>query len=158
MNITKIVSGGQTGVDQAGLDYAIEADIPYGGWLPRGRKTEAGPLPQTYRGMHCTSSRAYPDRTRRNIRDSDVTLILTWGPPTGGTKLAVESAVQMQKPALVIDLRGFDSGIASARSWLRGRPDGILNVAGPRQSKFENIDIHRLALSFLRQLALHSKP
>ena len=43
----KIISGGQTGADQAALDAAIELTIPYGGWLPKGRKTEDGPLPRS---------------------------------------------------------------------------------------------------------------
>jgi len=46
--ITKIISGGQTGADRAGLDFAIKHNIPYGGWLPKGRKTEDGKLPDSY--------------------------------------------------------------------------------------------------------------
>jgi len=38
--LTKIIAGGQTGADQAALDVAIEFDIPHGGWIPKGRKTE----------------------------------------------------------------------------------------------------------------------
>ena len=47
--IEKIISGGQTGADQAALDVAVKYNIPYGGWIPRGRRTEAGPLPSRYR-------------------------------------------------------------------------------------------------------------
>jgi hypothetical protein len=46
--LTKIISGGQTGVDQAALDTAINLDIPHG-WIPKGRKTEAGILPEKYK-------------------------------------------------------------------------------------------------------------
>lgn len=45
---TKIISGGQTGADQAALDFAIEHSIPHGGWIPKGRKTENGILPDKY--------------------------------------------------------------------------------------------------------------
>ncbi|MFH7326653.1 YpsA SLOG family protein [Desulfurivibrio sp. C05AmB] len=41
--LTRIISGGQTGADQAGLDVAIKLGIPHGGWIPKGRMTEAGP-------------------------------------------------------------------------------------------------------------------
>ena len=35
--VEKIVSGGQTGVDRAALDVALELSIPCGGWCPKGR-------------------------------------------------------------------------------------------------------------------------
>ncbi len=46
--IKKIISGGQTGADQAALDAAIKWDIPHGGWIPKGGRTEAGPLSSNY--------------------------------------------------------------------------------------------------------------
>jgi len=46
--IEKIISGGQTGVDRAALDAAIELGIPPGGWVPKGRKAEDGKLPEKY--------------------------------------------------------------------------------------------------------------
>ena len=46
--IKKIISGGQTGADRAALDVALKLDIPYGGWIPKGRITEEGPLPEEY--------------------------------------------------------------------------------------------------------------
>ena len=46
--IEKIISGGQTGADQAALDAAIKLGIPHGGWMPIGRMTEDGPLPDKY--------------------------------------------------------------------------------------------------------------
>jgi hypothetical protein len=45
----KIVSGGQTGVDRAALDWAIQRGIPHGGWCPRGRRAEDGRIPERYR-------------------------------------------------------------------------------------------------------------
>jgi hypothetical protein len=30
--VERVVSGGQTGADRAGLDFAIEHGIPHGGW------------------------------------------------------------------------------------------------------------------------------
>jgi len=47
--IEKIISGGQTGADRAALDVALKFGIPHGGWIPKGRKTEKGPLTEKYR-------------------------------------------------------------------------------------------------------------
>jgi len=46
--ITKIISGGQTGADRAALDFALKFFKPHGGWIPKGRLTEEGPLPEKY--------------------------------------------------------------------------------------------------------------
>ena len=73
----KIISGGQTGADRAALDAAIELGLPHGGWLPRGRKTESGPLPLKYNLRELDSDR-YRDRTEQNIIDSDGTLIVSF--------------------------------------------------------------------------------
>jgi ADP-ribosylglycohydrolase len=45
---SKIVSGGQTGADRAALDWAIKRGIPHGGWCPKGRKSEDGPIDVRY--------------------------------------------------------------------------------------------------------------
>src|SRR5947209_11260398 len=87
--IAKIVSGGQTGVDRAALDVALELGLPCGGWCPKGRRSEGGRIPERY-PLRETTSAAYPARTRRNVLYSDGTLVLTNGPPTGGTALTIE--------------------------------------------------------------------
>lgn len=76
--IIKIISGGQTGADQGALDAAIELDIPHGGWVPKGRKTEASPLPAKYRLQEMPTA-SYKARTERNVVDSDGTAILSRG-------------------------------------------------------------------------------
>jgi hypothetical protein len=81
---SKIISGGQTGADQGALDAAIELDIPHGGWAPKGRKTEAGPLSPKYQ-LNEMPSASYPARTEHNVVDSDGTLILSHVPLTGGS-------------------------------------------------------------------------
>lgn len=74
--IEKIVSGGQTGADRAGLDFAIEQAIPHGGWCPMGRLAEDGPIDSKY-ALTETPSASYPQRTEWNVRDSDATVIFT---------------------------------------------------------------------------------
>ena len=80
----RIVSGGQTGVDRAALDAALELGIAHGGWCPRGRLAEDGPIADRY-GLRETASSDYAVRTEQNVVDSDATLILHRGPLTGGT-------------------------------------------------------------------------
>lgn len=103
MPIEKVVSGGQTGVDRAALDVAAEYGLACGGWCPRGRKAEDGPIPSSY-PLRETPSGTYAQRTEWNVRDSDATLILTMGEPTGGTELTRSLAEELGKPCLIVDL------------------------------------------------------
>jgi hypothetical protein len=149
--IHKIVSGGQTGADRAALDVAIEMDIDHGGWVPRGRRTESGPLDTRYR-LRETESTDYAERTRRNVRDSDGTLIVSHGSLTGGSTYTQVCALKMEKPLLSIDLDktpAFQAALKTA-GWIRKHDIGILNVAGPRDS--EDPRIYRSAAHLLQTL------
>ena len=146
--VRKVVSGGQTGVDRAALDVARELGIPCGGWCPRGRRAEDGPIPEGY-PLRETPSAAYPERTAWNVRDSDGTLILTRGRPRGGTALTVSLARRAAKPALVADLQGGVS-VSDIRAFLAEHTIHVLNVAGPRES--EAPGIHDEAVALLHQL------
>jgi len=95
--IERILSGGQTGVDRAALDVALELGIPCGGWCPAGRRAEDGRIPAIY-PVQETESRNYAVRTRRNVRDTDGTLVLVNGPVSGGTRLTVKCADDENKP------------------------------------------------------------
>ena len=101
--ITRIVSGGQTGVDRAALDVALKLGIPCGGWCPRGRRAEDGPIDACY-PLQETPTQEYPQRTEWNVRDSDGTLVLTFGRPKGGTALTIRLAERLTRPCLVVDL------------------------------------------------------
>jgi len=69
-DLEKIVSGGQTGVDRAALDFAIESDLPHGGWCPKGRLAEDAILDSRYQ-LKETPLAIYEQRTEWNVRDSD---------------------------------------------------------------------------------------
>jgi hypothetical protein len=97
--IKKIISGGQTGADRAALDVAIKLGIPHGGWVPKGRITEEGPLPDKYQ-MHEMPTEIYADRTEQNVIDSDGTLIISRGKPTGGSDYTREMALKNKKHLL----------------------------------------------------------
>ena len=136
MTLKKIISGGQTGVDQAALDVAISFDIPHGGWIPKGRRTEAGKLPDKYMLKEMPTS-SYPKRTEQNVIDSDGTLIISHGKLTGGSLLTFGMAKRHKKELLHIDLeinRGF-SAAQLIQSWIVLNGIKVLNVAGPRASE-----------------------
>lgn len=136
--MSKIVSGGQTGVDQGALDACRWIEFPYGGWVPRGRKTEAGPLPLIYEGMKVHPSDDYLKRTEANVFDSDATLVMTHGKPTGGSKRTIEFAKKHGRPWHHLDMgKPMDTEVQRAVAWLKEScPDGcVLNVAGTRESK-----------------------
>ena len=105
--IKKIISGGQTGADRAALDVAIELGIPYGGWIPKGRITEKGSLPQKYRLQEMPTD-SYARRTEQNVIDSDGTLIIARGKLTGGTDYTRQMTLKHKKQLLGIDLDQTD--------------------------------------------------
>ena len=90
-------------MDQAALDVAIKLAVAHGGWIPKGRLTESGPLPQKYR-LKETRSSSYADRTEKNVQDADGTLIISRGQLTGGSDYTREMATRHNRPWLHIDL------------------------------------------------------
>jgi hypothetical protein len=147
MGIGKIVSGGQTGIDRAGLDVAIAMGISHGGWCPQGKKAEDGTIPPTYR-LQETPKTDYRQRTEWNVRDSDGTLILTRGQPAGGTAATIRFAADYNKPCLVLDLTTTPTP-QTVRSWLKQFDIQVLNVAGPRESGCPGIQ--QQAVDFLQR-------
>lgn len=134
--LRKIISGGQTGVDRAALDAAMRLGIAHGGWIPKGRLTEDGPLPPQYQ-LKEMPTEEYAARTEKNVLDSDGTLIISRGSPTGGTDYTRKMALKYGKHLLHIDLstgqRPADAGSLIA-SWIDMNRIETLNVAGPRAS------------------------
>ena len=132
-----IISGGQTGVDQAALDAARELEIPCGGYIPAGRWTEDGPLSSDYQGMVETESEGPSARTKLNVRECDATLIITRGACEGGTLLTAETARKSGKRLLIIDLALLrpEVAILAILDWIEMAAPARLNVAGPRASK-----------------------
>ena len=148
MRIEKIISGGQTGVDRAALDVALELGIPCGGWCPKGRRAEDGRIPDRY-PLQEASSPEYPVRTRLNVEDSDGTLILSRGSPRGGTALTIKLARRLKKPYLLVDL-SREKDPERPWQWLRENQIRVLNVAGPREG--EAPGIHGRVSIFLRRV------
>jgi hypothetical protein len=144
----KIVSGGQTGVDRAALDVALEFGLDCGGHCPRGRAAEDGPIAGKY-PLQETPSADSAQRTEWNVRDSDGTLILTSGKLTGGTALTVEFARALRRPCLVVDL-DLPVDTEAVNRWLAANRIQTLNIAGPRAS--ESPHAYDLAVATLRNI------
>lgn len=147
LTLEKIVSGGQTGADRAGLDAAMKAGLPVGGYCPKGRLAEDGVVPYRY-PLTEMASRSYTARTEKNVVESDGTLILNVGSLTGGTKKTAEYAGKHAKPFLVIQLDERPAP-ETVTQWLDRHDILTLNVAGPRESKFPQ-GIYLQSLLFLR--------
>ena len=128
----RVISGGQTGVDRAALDAALEAGIAVGGFCPRGRRAEDGVIPSRY-PLEETRSARYAERTRRNVEAADATLILSARPLTGGTRLTAEIAKALGKPLCIVDPHAPDAE-RQVRAFLDAVHPRVLNVAGPRAS------------------------
>jgi len=129
----RIISGGQTGVDRGALDAAIEMGIPHGGSCPSGRR-----VPDRYDLVELATD-SYPARTRRNILDAGATLILTpERHPTGGTRLTAKIAQELGRPWIAADPTRPEH-VARVVAWLEHVRPEVLNVAGPRESRFPGI-------------------
>lgn len=133
--LKKIISGGQTGADQAALDVAIKMGVPHGGWIPKGRKTESGTLPDKYLLREMPDDN-YAKRTEKNVIDSDGTLILSHGDLSGGSELTRVVAQKYKRPCLHLDLnlRSAFQATQMIKSWIVKNNIEVLNVAGPRES------------------------
>jgi len=131
----RIVSGGQTGVDRGALDAALAAGRSCGGWCPAGRAAEDGAIPDYYPVVAIDAADPAV-RTRRNVEDSDGTLILCHGGMSGGTLLTHRLCELLGRPCLVVDAAKSDipDGVRRTREFTDCHQIGVLNVAGPRQS------------------------
>lgn len=157
-----IISGGQTGADRGALNAARQLNLPHQGWCPAGRLSEDGPISQIYH-LQETPSSQYPQRTEWNVRDSDATLIFSYGQPMGGTRLTIKLAQKLRKPHLLINLNlPTHSNLKVIHHWLAAlnHPNLELNIAGSRESKCPGIQqaVEHLLTSLIRQypLLIHS--
>ncbi|MFH1159827.1 MAG: putative molybdenum carrier protein [bacterium] len=148
----KIISGGQTGVDRAALDFALEHKMPCGGFCPRGRLAEDGRIPDHY-PLQETDSAEYAERTEKNILSANGTLILYSGIITGGTQYTYLFSKTVKKPLFLVNT---DQPLPLTRfqNWMAMHKIRTLNIAGPRESQHPGI--YRTTLEVLQKLILKS--
>lgn len=133
-----LISGGQTGADRAALDVAIELGLPHGGWCPKGRLAEDGPLPLRYQ-LRQTPTKNYLDRTERNVVGSGATVIFCRGKLSRGSRRTLKFAAEHQRPVLEVILPAqgepdFEAVATRVRDFVREHQVRKLNVAGSRES------------------------
>lgn len=147
----EIVSGGQTGVDRGALEAALELGAPCGGWCPEGRLAEDGAIPDRY-PLEVLSGADYGARTRRNVEDSDGTLILHRGRLSSGTLHTLTICEELLKPVCLVDgdAVAADAAAELARDFVVTNDIRRLNVAGPRASHWR--DAQDYALEVIRGL------
>ena len=131
------MSGGQTGVDRAALDVALEHGIESGGWCPTGRLDEFGRIPDRY-PLKELDSGGFTERTLHNVKDSEGTVIIYPGKLDGGTEQTVRFCAQEQRPHKLIDAStmSVEEAAQAISDFVRKNKIDILNVAGPRQSEW----------------------
>jgi Circularly permutated YpsA SLOG family len=152
-----IVSGGQTGVDRAALDVAIELGIPYRGWCPKGGWAEDMLNPPgvliLYPELRETQDADPRQRTEWNVRDSDRLMVLVDCAGlrvSKGTVFALECAKALAKPHIVIDIGAGDAKDLAAGFLSQGQGPLAVCIAGPRES--EAPGIYAKAKAFLAAL------
>lgn len=153
-DMVKIISGGQTGIDRAALDAAIELGLDYGGWCPKGGWAEDFPNPPgllaVYDRLRQTPLADPLQRTEWNVRDADRLLILVGAAGltvSKGSEAARDFAVAFGRPYQMIDLDSPDA-LDQALAFLgEATIDAAICIAGPRES--EAPGIYAKARSFL---------
>lgn len=137
--IKKIISGGQTGVDQAALQAAIDCHIEHSGWCPPGRICEDGVIPDRFNldetpAERDSSAPSIPrsQRTLWNVRDADGVLIFFDSQGDKGTQLAIDTAIELEKPYLVLNFSD-DLVVNQIIDWILKNSICTLSVGGPSE-------------------------
>ena len=147
LNKIKIISGGQSGVDRAALDFSIANNLMCGGYCPKGRLAEDGRIEDKYPLLE-TITEDYNERTIKNVEISDALLVIHKSPIDKGTMLAIDEARKLQKEIFILKISDFD--LEELISWLDKTKPSSLNIAGPRESNDEGI--YLLTIKVLQQL------
>lgn len=149
-----IVSGGQSGVDRAAMEFALRYRLPVRGWCPRGRIAEDGVIAANIPVQESDDSDPAL-RTELNVYDSDATLVLTYPEVRDGTVLTEDCARSFSRPLLtfLIDREPDSQAIGYFREWVANNQIRILNIAGPRES-FRPGEVYVQASIWLEHLLL----
>lgn len=139
MTLNMIISGGQTGADRAGLDAAMAAGLPVGGYCPKARDSEDGPIPEKYPLVEI--KQGYRQRTIKNVEASDATLIFYAVMPVTGTALTLQCCLKQKKPFKLIDVElvSPETAATAIDTFIRQNDVSCLNVAGPREGSCTGI-------------------
>ena len=149
-----LVSGGQTGADRAGLDFAIAQGLLHAGYCPAGRRSETGPIPACY-NLDETETPDYTERTRKNVKLGDATVIFSSRPLSAlqrikrgsGSALTARECERQGRPFVVLShFPDFTADAAELKVFLTEHSPKVLNIAGSSESKTPGIHAHVLAV------------
>jgi hypothetical protein len=144
LRLRRIISGGQTGADQAALFAGEALGLETGGYMPFGYKTEDGPMPNLAArfGLLEHESPLYPRRTWDNVAAADGTLVFG-NLASPGSRLTARYAKQMGKPLYRVSWTRLGKDLVipdeAFRAWLALHSVRTLNVAGNRESQMPGI-------------------
>ncbi len=150
MPIQKVITGGQTGVDQAALQAAIDCGLGIGGWCSPGRACEGGVVPRRFPLKETPEERSphAPDiprslRSEWNVRDADAVLFFVpdiRDSKDPGTQWALDCTQLYKKPYLLAELVDPDT-LSRARRWLSDYKPSVLSIGGPSENTCPGIYI-----------------
>lgn len=151
MSLRKIISGGQSGADIAGLETAKKYGYETGGTLPFGYKTLDGPKPdyKELYGVTAHSSSSYVPRTRQNVRDSDGTIRLAYNFESRGEICTLRAIEDYKKPHFDVNLSD-PPPVLSVTEWISCHKIAVLNVAGNAEQT--EAGTHEAATRYLESL------
>ena len=154
-----IISGGQTGADQAAWCAAVAFGLSTGGWMPKGFLTEDGPRPE-FAELYAARESDSPEyrlRTELNVRDSDATI---WFGSTDspGAKTTLRAIREIARPQKIVQPASLIRPSAVAAWLARNNSIRRLNVAGNRESVEPGIGVRveRFLMQVIRQLTHQS--
>ena len=138
----KVISGGQTGADLAGLDAAKNVGFRTGGWMPKYWMNIDGKFPEYAEkyGMQEHASVGYAPRTKQNVFDSDGTVVISGNMKSPGTKMTIFSAKKFSKHIYIVNAKTYnDTEHNNIANWIINNKIQILNVAGNSEHNFLGI-------------------
>jgi len=142
--VEKIISGHQHGADCGAIDMAMKHHIPHMGYVPKGRRTEDGPLDEKYTHVIETKSAAYPERTEMNVRTGSVTVVFSKNMGRG-SRLTADLCEKFHKPWIQLEaFPNVEADAAKLKAFLESQSKApkIINVAGSRESKSPGMHDH----------------
>jgi hypothetical protein len=163
-----VISGGQTGVDQAAWRAARSTGLLIGGWCPPGRDNGEDPdtheprpaVPLEFPCLETPENTnaaarniARGVRTQWNVRDSDATLVLLYRQREAasndpGTQLTIDTAKERERTVLIVDMTDIQQ-VSQVVQWIRVHDVRTLNVGGPAEDMKYQGEIGSSAERFL---------
>ena len=105
--LERVISGGQTGADEAGLIAAKMYGLKTGGYMPDGFKTKVGDRPEfadIYR-CYAVKGAGYAAITSLNVYHSDATIRFACNFQSQGERCVLAAIKQFNKPYHDVDMR-----------------------------------------------------